>query len=220
MITRPRLLDLFCGAGGAASGYARAGFDVIGVDRDRQPRYPCEFIQADARSYFGRPDLLDRFDAIHASPPCQRFAARGQQRRTHPDLIAETRAALAGPRPYVIENVPAAPLHDPMILCGQMFGLGVYRHRAFEINWRIVQPRHVPHAGHIGDGQHFTVTGHTGGHACKKTGGRKVAGGTVADWRTAMGIPWMTAAELVEAIPPAYTEFIGRQLLALLDPSY
>lgn len=209
-----RLLDLFCGAGGAATGYDRAGFSVTGVDHAPQPRYPFAFVQADALEFVRKHG--HKFDAIHASPPCQRFAARGQQRRTHPDLIAETRAALAGHRPYVIENVPAAPLHDPMILCGQMFELGVYRHRAFEVNWRIVEPRHVPHAGHIGDGQHFTVTGHTGGHACKKTGGRKVAGGTVADWRAAMGISWMTADELVEAIPPAYTEFIGRQLLDVL----
>lgn len=210
---RPRLLDLFCGAGGAGMGYHRAGFDVVGVDITQQPHYPFEFHQADAMTY-----PLDGFDAIHASPPCQAFSRRGRARSGHPNLIPDLRELLmATGLPLAIENVTEAPLVAPVVLCGQMFGLGVFRHRAFESNVMLMAPPHREHEGAIGDGRFFSVTGHSGGHGVKKSGARKVDGGTGAQWRVAMGIDWMTNAELVNAIPPAYTEFIGRQLLAALE---
>lgn len=206
-----RLLDLCCGAGGASVGYARAGFDVVGVDLAAQPRYPFEFHRADALAF-----PLDGFDVIHASPPCQRWAARGRVRSTHPDLVTPLRARLVGRR-YVIENIPAAPLVSPLLLCGRMFGLGVFRHRCFESSELLLGPAHHPHAEHqIGKDGLYTVTGHSGGHGVKKSGSRKVDGGSVAQWRVAMGIDWMIGAELVEAIPPAYTTYIGVQLLRQL----
>ena len=205
---KPRLLDLFAGAGGAAMGYHRAGFDVVGVDHVDQPRYPFRFVEADALWHlrfwrgFG-------FDAIHASPPCQRWSSKTRDPAAHPDLITPIRALLElTGLPYVIENVPKAPLEGPM-LCGSSFGLGVQRHRRFETNWPLLvrpcaheaQPRRYPVYDH---GRHYTsrvvpVYG---------TGGGKAR----SDWAEAMGIDWMTDPELAEAIPPAYTELIGHQL--------
>jgi DNA (cytosine-5)-methyltransferase 1 len=210
-----RLLDLFCGAGGAGMGYHRAGFDVVGVDNAPQPRYPFEFIQADALEYVrahGR-----EFDVIHASPPCQAYsAARAIRGREHPDLVAATRVALLEVnRPFVIENVPGAPLINPLLLCGTMFGLRVIRHRLFEV-WP--EPVWFPP----------TPCCHNG----KATGARNVAGVTkgfatghsyitvvgnsylIADARAAMDIGWMVRRELSQAIPPAYTEWLGRRILA------
>jgi DNA (cytosine-5)-methyltransferase 1 len=213
-----RLLDLFCGAGGAAMGYAQAGFDITGVDIRPQPHYPFVCHHADALTF-----PLDGFDVIHASPPCQAFSPRGRRRHEHPDLIAAIRdRVVATARPFVIENVPTAPLHRPIELCGAAFDLGVFRHRRFESNVPLTAPMHRYHDGTIGDGRFFTVSGHTGGTRCKKSGGprhscgRKIDGGTVDEWRQAMGISWMTARELAEAIPPAYTAYIGRQLLEVL----
>lgn len=205
----PRLLDLFCGAGGASMGYSRAGFEVVGVDLHPQPHYPFEFIQANALEF-----PIEGFDAIHASPPCQFYSAGAKKWRTshlHPDLIPITRLRLVeSGLPYIIENIqPADPwLINAKLLCGQMFDLGVFRHRLFETSWHLTVPLHAPHTGRIGDGKYFTVTGHAGGSS-RRDGWK---GGSTADWRIAMGIDWMVGKELVEAIPPAYTEYIGAQL--------
>lgn len=221
-MTRPRLLDLFCGAGGAGKGYADAGFDVVGVDINPQPRYPFEFHQGDALKY-----LLEHwreFDAFHASPPCQAFTkAQRIQGNDHPDFIGATREALNliwycrrvsaalrhRPASYVIENVPGAPLLGPMELCGAMFGIGTYRHRLFETSFEIHPPAHPQHIAPNAKmgrapkpGEFMHVVGNFSG---------------VAQAREAMGIDWMTRDELSESIPPAYTEFIGRQLLDAIE---
>lgn len=204
--TRPRLLDLFCGAGGAAVGYHRAGFDVFGVDIKPQPNYPFTFRQLDITQVGKIEDRL--WDAIHASPPCQAFSSMSSRwSNDHPDLIADTRALLeATDLPYVIENVPAAPLKNPITLCGSMFGLGVRRHRLFETNFDVEQPQ----CCHADQGPIVGVYGNPGGSS--KRDGIKFGG--VAEWRKAMDIDWMTAKELAQSIPPAYTEHIGRALLA------
>lgn len=207
-MTRPRLLDLFCCAGGAAMGYHRAGFEVFGVDIDPQPRYPFEFVQGDALKL-----LLERhseFDAFHASPPCQAFTnAQKIRGNTHPDFLAATRAAfeLIG-KPWVIENVPGAPMRADALLCGAMFSLRTYRHRLFESNVPLRAPDHPEHevrSTKMGraprPGEFMHVVGNFSG---------------VTHARAAMGIEWMTRDELREAIPPAYTEHIGRQLMAHL----
>ncbi len=224
--SRPRLLDLFCGAGGASMGYNRAGFDVVGVDNRPQPHYPFAFVQADALEYAAQ-DLVgwDGFDAIHASPPCQRYsdlAHRNGNADQHPDLIAPTRALLeATGLPYVIENVEGAPLVDPVTICGTALGLGVAipflgryrlrRHRLFESNLRIQgSPCCCDDERPVID-----VSGGGPTHAPRTDGkGGRTYKGTADEARAAMGIDWMTKAELNEAIPPAYTELIGHQLLA------
>lgn len=221
---KPVLLDLYCGAGGAARGYADAGFDVIGVDIKPQPRYPFPFVQGDALDVLAGWDLLrPRFEAIHASPPCQiRSKGAGQfgTRHRHSDLIAPTRKLLqAAGVPYVIENIEEArgALVNPIMLCGTMFDLGVFRHRAFEM-WPqepllpLRASIHPTHDGRIGDGKYVTVTGKPGGYA-RRDG---IQHGRLADWKRAMDIDWMTARELAQAIPPAYTRFIGEQLLVHL----
>ena len=191
--SRPRLLDLFCGAGGAAMGYHRAGFDVVGVDINPQPRYPFEFHRADAMTY-----PLDGFDAIHASPPCQHYANvtawRGDP-GNHPDLVAPTRTRLeAIGVPWVIENVPEAPVRRDFLLCGSQFGLKVRRHRAFETSPRLFAL--LPPCRHRG----LLAFMHKGERA----------------YADALGCTWMTNREAREAIPPAYTQHIGEQLLAHL----
>lgn len=217
---KPRLLDLFCKAGGAAKGYQRAGFYVAGVDIEPQPHY-CgdEFIQADAMSHIVH---MADFDAVHASPPCQRFsdlAKRNGNAEDWPDLIAGVRDFLRRlGLPYVIENVEGAPLIDPIMLCGTMFpGLRVIRHRLFESNVPLVTPSHrTPHPlvfTHDKRKAHY-------GKLDQDTAFVQVTGGgncTVRNKRRAMGVPWMSGAEANEAIPPAYTEYIGRQLLAHLQ---
>lgn len=201
---RPRLLDLYCCQGGASKGYAAAGFDVVGVDIDPQPRYPFEFFQRDALSAGAA-----GFDAIHASPPCQAHSkAQRIQGRRHPDLIAATRAMLqASGLPYVIENVEGAPLHDPVTLCGAMFGLRTYRHRLFESGGgfnlpHLLHPRHLAPAAKMGrpprDGEFIHAVGNFSGVALVRR-----------DW----GVPWMSRDGIREAIPPAYAEWVGRQLL-------
>lgn len=228
---RPRLLDLFCGAGGAAMGYHRAGFDVVGVDIHTQPRYPFEFHQADALLWpLDQEEWPIRFDAVHASPPCQAHTALRTMptAKKHPNLIPATRRLLKEiGLPYVIENVPGAPLRKPGILCGTMFGLGVAdgylrRHRLFETNW----PLSCPTCAHpnrmaitvtgtgqaVGSRRCVNVWGHPGGQSRRS----RVKLFTSAECREAMGIDWMLHYELVQSIPPAYTEFIGKQLLAVL----
>lgn len=204
---RLRLLDLFCSAGGCSVGYHRAGYDVVGVDINPQPHYPFEFHQGDALEY-----PLDGFDAIHASPPCQAYAQAALSQRNsgkvYPDLIVPVRKRLqrAGV-PYVIENVIDAPLKNAIMLCGSMFGLRVWRHRLFETTvqyWPLLYP-----CNHVGLG--ICVVGHgTPSWIRKKNGGKCVG---IAEMREAMGIDWMNRNELSQAIPPAYTEFIGNVLL-------
>lgn len=217
-----RILDLFCGAGGAGKGYADAGFEVIGVDIDPQPQYPLAFLQADAIKILerlaegrvievdGRGFTIEDFDAIHASPPCQAFTnAQKIMGNTHPDLVAPTRDLLHRiGLPYVIENVPGSPLIDPIELCGAMFGLGTYRHRLFETNWTLTPPTHPPHTKRTTkmgrppvEGEMMHVVGNFSG---------------VAKARIAMGIDWMNRDGLRESIPPAYTRYIGDQLLEQL----
>jgi len=217
-MSKPRLLDLFSGAGGAAVGYARAGFEVVGVDINDQPHYPFEFHKADALEYcreHGR-----EFDAIHASPPCQAYScathmrANSPHRKVHPRLVEPTRAAMLASRaPYIIENVPGAPLRDPLMLCGTMFpALRVYRHRLFELHgFSADPPSDCNHTHRMGKrrGEYHTLDKSPyitcAGHNFQARSGR-----------IAMGIPWMTRDELAQAIPPAYTEYIGRQLIEVL----
>jgi len=216
---RPRLLDLCCGAGGAAMGYHRAGFDVIGVDIKPQPNYPFEFVVCDALAYLGLPHITETFDAIHASPPCQTFTA--YRRKGHgvgdgyADLIAETRQLLwSAGLPWVIENVEGAPLRSPLMLCGSMFDLDVQRHRYFESDWPIDDP--------VWPCRHEIWAPRFPAATNRKPNSRRTV--EVGVWRIpldvqqrAMGIDWMTGEELSQAIPPAYTELIGAQLLAHLE---
>lgn len=233
MTGKPRLLDLFCGAGGAAMGYHRAGFDVVGVDIEPQPHYPFEFHQGDAivlldqlaytlhskPSPEGRwvgtdafPWAHGRIEAIHASPPCQRFAAAGCDRtlgEEWPDLLTPTRARLVDAGlPYVIENIPTAPMPTATLLCGATFGLPIVRHRLFEIHPSIgLVPslcRQSRWGRAVGHGPGFFPYG---------------KGSWEAAWRKhvlPVVWPWMTLTEAGQAIPPAYTEFIGAQMLAAL----
>lgn len=224
---RPLLLDLYCGAGGAAMGYHRAGFDVVGVDKNPQPNYPFSYYQADALEF-----LLDVLRsrassnpwaqpwhvlaAAHASPPCQASCTliKGNQRATadnHVDLIPQTRELLAELGvPTVIENVQGAKVRRDLTLCGEMFGLDVIRHRYFECSFPVDQPPHKAHRGRVRgwrhgqyfDGPYVAVYGDGGGK------------GSVAEWQTAMGIDWTDVRlEIAEAIPPAYTTFVGAQLI-------
>jgi DNA (cytosine-5)-methyltransferase 1 len=212
---KPRLLDLFCGAGGAGMGYHLAGFDVVGVDLEPQPRYPFEFRQADALEF-----SLDGFDAIHASPPCQFHSdlkVMANARTDHVNLIPPIRGRLlqAGV-PYVIENVGGARkhLHSPTMLCGAAFGLGtathdLARHRFFETSFAVMGPP-CAHRSR-------KVIGVYGDHARTDrrhhTRSQYNAEDSLRYGREAMGINWMTWLELAQAIPPAYTEHIGRYLL-------
>jgi DNA (cytosine-5)-methyltransferase 1 len=200
-----KLLDLYCGMGGASMGYHLAGWDVYGVDINPQPNYPFPFFRYDALKV-----KVKGFDLVHASPPCQRWTvARGIWARDHPDLLTPTRERLEGwGGPYIIENVPLAPLIDPVTLCGTMFGLGVFRHRGFETTLPVKAPDHASHDGRIGDGRYFTVAGHTGLRSSRDGHGT----GLAEQWRTAMGISWGTAKELAQAVPPAYTQYIGEQI--------
>lgn len=205
---KPRLLDTFCKAGGAGAGYARAGFEVTGVDIEPQPRYPYAFTQGDAIEYILAHG--HEYDVIHASPPCQAYTKSAKEwrgkRKAYPDLIKATRSALISTgRPYVIENVPGAPLLDPTTLCGLMFGLLTIRHRLFETNFTWEAPEHpathplqVRMGRPVKEGEYIQVVGHFSGASYA---------------RKAMGIEWMTIAELAQAIPPAYTEWIGKQMV-------
>lgn len=217
-----------CGAGGAATGYARAGFQVVGVDIALQRSYPFRFVQGDVvsvlRALYEGERLFDGqayfeladFDAIHASPPCKAFTTArtlGPERLRlfdpHMDLVTPTREWLQTiGLPFVIENVPGAPLRKPTLLCGSMFGLRVRRHRLFESSWHVRQPpcRHERQTDVVG------VYGTGGAWERPKTngGGRKVAGAEAAE---ALGIDWTERQpELAQAIPPAYTEYIGNSL--------
>ncbi|MBM7053174.1 DNA cytosine methyltransferase [Streptomyces durocortorensis] len=209
---RPRLLDLFCCQGGAAKGYADAGFDVTGVDTAPQPRYPFRFVQADAIAY-----VLEHggeFDVIHASPPCQHDSdCQRLQGNTHPDLIAPTRTALmATGRPWVLENVRGAlpKLDRPVMLCGPMFGVETYRHRYFETGGGLTlnQPHHPAHTVPQSKMGRPIPPGHYGQFVGNFSG--------VQHARNVMGVPWMNRDGIRECIPPAYTQCIGTTALALL----
>jgi DNA (cytosine-5)-methyltransferase 1 len=204
-----RLLDLFCCAGGAGAGYARAGFEVVGVDIEPQPRYPFEFMQGDAITYLR--EHGHEFDAVHASPPCQAYSNATEALRNagkvYADLLAPTRDALkASGLPSVIENVKGAPMRPDLRLCGCQVGLKLRRERWFELSWPItvmLPPHH--HTGPV-----TSVVGHgTTSWVREKLGYNP----SHAQNGEAMGIDWMTRNELSEAIPPAYTELIGRHLL-------
>lgn len=226
-MTRPRLLDLFCKAGGAGVGYWRAGFDVIGVDIEPQPNYPFAFWQGDALAVLADLQQGD-FHAVHASPPCQAFTtmsaahrARGIGRAMdHPDLIEPVRWELRRVGlPYIIENVPGAyrRLESPVTLTGGSFGLRVYRPRHFESNFLLLTP---PKASKPKD-----FTGVYGDRPQKRDRTRLNGGGrgtrsvmhvahSTEEAAEALGIDWpVTWRECAESIPPAYTEFLGRQLL-------
>lgn len=211
LASRPTLLDLFCGAGGAGAGYYAVGFDVMGVDLEPQPHYPFPFIQADALDFLAREG--HRFTAIHSSPPCPRYSAATKRwpgrAETHPDLVDPTRRLLRKVgRPYVIENVVGAPLKDPVVLCGSMFGLQVRRHRLFETSFEVDQPE----CRHREAGRVITVAGKPGGKSTRDG----LTFGNTKEWSEAMGIDWMTGRELAKAIPPAYTAYIGEFLLRSL----
>jgi DNA (cytosine-5)-methyltransferase 1 len=208
-----KLLDLFSGAGGAGVGYARVGFTVTGVDLAPQPRYPFTFVQGDALAYLREHGA--EYDVIHASPPCQRYSSmtgRWGRSGSHPDLVDPTRDLLQmSGRPYIIENVPGAPLRDPLMLCGTMFGLTgpdwhLRRHRIFETSVPLFPPASCAHR----PGYAMAVYGHPGGSSRRDPRARF---GSFAEWQAAMRIDWMNAEELAEAIPPAYTEWIGGALL-------
>jgi DNA (cytosine-5)-methyltransferase 1 len=212
---KPLLLDLYCGAGGSAMGYNRAGFDIIGVDINKQPNFPFEFIQEDAITYATKNYL--KFDAIHASPPCQAYTRKnynwGRSRTyhyDHPDLLEPTRSILTEiGLPYVIENLPEAPMNGSLTLCGTMFGLKITKHRIFEANWPL--PLLVP-----------ISCNHTNTYNPWSGSGR-----SAEKLREAQGTPWIPSSggasrkegrtgDLFNAIPPAYTEFIGSYLLSYL----
>lgn len=220
-MTKPRLLDLFCGAGGAAMGYSRAGFGVVGVDIKPQPRYPFEFVQADAMTY-----PLDGFDAIHASPPCQGYSRMRHlpwlKDRVYPLLLAPTRDRLvASGIPWVIENVMDAPLGG-IWLCGTMFGRDLLRHRRFESSVFMLQPGHSPHQVVLASGGASLAKRYAGhgitGAAVKEVSRDSIAGhfANIARARILMDIDWMNRDELAESIPPYFTEHVGRELMNAL----
>jgi DNA (cytosine-5)-methyltransferase 1 len=206
-----KALDLFCGQGGAGMGYHRTGFDVTGVDIEPQPRYPFEFIQADALDYLATA-ALDDFDLIHASPPCQRYSyglnMRPGVRENHADLIEPVRTALDRTGiPYVIENVPGSPLRVDLRLCGCQFGLWrLKRERWFETSWKqdfVKPPCHHPEPV-------VSVFGHSPtSESIKRLGFRP----TTEDWSRAMDIGWMNRKGLAQSIPPAYTQYVGQLFL-------
>lgn len=205
-----RILDLFCCQGGAAMGYHRAGFDVTGVDSAPQPRYPFPFTQ----TAWDDVDLTG-YDAIHASPPCQAYSLAQRIRgREHPSLIGPVRESLrATGLPYVIENVEdaRAELTNPVTLCGATFGLRTYRHRLFETNWDLPEPAHPLHSVNtikmgrpLTEGAWYHAVGNFSG---------------VPYVREDMGVGWMSRDGIRECVPPAYTEYVGRALLAALVSS-
>lgn len=218
-MSRPRLLDLFCCQGGASMGYSLAGFEPTGVDIDPQPHYPFRFARAGFREFFW--NHCHEYQAWHASPPCQAFTnAQKIRGNRHPDFVAETRSLFTeanryrlaygySPVPWVIENVPGAPLDDPVELCGSMFGLRTYRHRLFESNIPLTTPDHPAHIAKTTkmgraprDGEFLHIVGNFSG---------------VDLGRDVMGMPWATRDGLREAIPPAYAEFIGSQIIDQLE---
>lgn len=214
MQQRPRLLDLFCKAGGAGMGYHLAGFEVVGVDIEPQPHYPFTFIQADALTF-----PLEGYDVYHGSPVCKGYSVtRHLQGKDHPLQIAALRQRLqATGKPWVIENVVMTgeyrhEMPGAMVLCGTMFALKVYRHRYFESSHLLLAPAHPHHPRALMEGYVCiygdVIRGRQTGHI-----GNQYPRYATAMGQAAMGIDWMTRAELAQAIPPAYTAHVGRQLL-------
>jgi DNA (cytosine-5)-methyltransferase 1 len=228
---KPRLLDLFCGAGGAGRGYELAGWEVVGVDIAAQPNCPFKFIRADALEVLGEHWITfdGRFDAIHASPPCQHFTAYGRSvkdiKDRYEDLLAPTRELLQQTGlPYVIENVVGAPMNDPLLLCGSMFDMDIQRHRLFETNWPVEPPVWPCRHGIWGPNRYPggrwkarkendpTITPSTPVRNSMEIGRWNI---NLEKQKQAMGVDWkIDVRELSEAIPPAYTQFVGEQLLA------
>lgn len=206
-----KILDMFCCAGGAAKGYNDAGFVVTGIDHRWQKRYPYTFVLADAIEYFKSHHHM--YDAFHASPPCQRYSELTpvDRKESHPDLIAPIRELfLETGKPYIIENVPGArnELINPVMLCGSVFGLNTHRHRYFELGWNGLIM--VPKCKH--DFIPTVVSGTT-----KRLENGKRREHTIAECKKAMGIDWMIRKEIDQAIPPAYTKFLGEHLYQHLE---
>jgi DNA (cytosine-5)-methyltransferase 1 len=220
VMMKPKLLDLFCGAGGASMGYHHAGFEVTGVDKNPQPNYPFRFVQTNALTA----RFLRNYDAIHASPECQGYcwstARHRAKGKTYSDDIPEVRRLLvASGKPYVIENVPTAPLQNPTYLEGPMFGLNVIRRRCFETNWWLPQPMYIKRKKTI-----MQQSKRDPRMFIKKSAYCSVAGNgadgwscRLADWQEAMGIEWMNREEIKNAIPPVYTKYIGKYLLGIVQ---
>jgi len=230
-MNKPRkVLDLFCGGGGIAKGYADAGFEVVGVDLNPQPSFPYQFVQDDAIDYLIKHwDELDHYEFIHASPPCQAYSVSTfptRSRDRHPDLLPIVRELLAATgRPYVIENVPGAPMRRDLVLFGWMFGLPLIRQRWFEISgfW-IMQPQGQRPKGSAHAGDFVTVAGKGHSYNCKQGhNGPKAAqerrikcwkGSVLETWRHAMATPWMqTRKEIANSIPPPYAKYIGDAIM-------
>jgi DNA (cytosine-5)-methyltransferase 1 len=212
-----KLLDLYCKAGGASQGYQEAGFEVTGVDIKKQKRYPFEFIQANALEVLADKNYLSNFDVISASPPCQthsitKHLRNAQGKNTQKiDLIPQTRTGLQEwGGVYIIENVPGAPLINPVTLCGSSFNLKVRRHRNFESNISLKGSlcKHKEQGKPIGIYGSMKDEIPNGGHTAK----------TIEEARIAMGIHWMLWSELVEAIPPIYTKNLGEQIIQQYKP--
>jgi len=206
-----KCLDLYCCAGGAGEGYKLAGFDVTGVDIKHQPKNPHKFVMSDAIEYLLK--YGHKFDFIHASPPCQAYTKAAKQwrkeGRVYADLISDTRSALIKiGKPWVIENVPGAPLIDPVLLNGSYFGIKIHRPRYFEASFRLPQPEIPPSkpvkmGRPVKEGDILQPVGHFSG---------------VKYAQKEMGLPWMGQKELAQAIPPVYTKWIANQwLLTALD---
>jgi DNA (cytosine-5)-methyltransferase 1 len=219
-----RILDLYCGAGGAAKGYHDYGFEVVGVDLHEQPRFPYEFVQDDALNALDTLILggkvggyfLDDFDAIHASPPCQAWSVMSNCRpglaETYPRLIVPTRCLLQQTgKLYVIENVPRAPLVNPVVLCGTSFGLRVRRHRLFETNFRVYEPP-CDHFGRV-------LNPHNS--EARKRMREEFGYGESLEriWKREVGVEWMNDAEARESIPPVYTSYIAGHVRGALFAS-
>lgn len=207
MAYRLKLLDLYCCGGGAGHGYELAGFDVTGIDINPQPKHRGHFIQSDAIEFLYAHH--HEYDAIHASPPCQAWSKSSMQFRKmgkkYVDLIQKTREALINTgKPYVIENVPEAPLINPITLCGSMFGMRTYRHRVFESNIDLTAPPHPPHSSpnakmgrRPNENQFIQYVGHFSG---------------VKEVQKMTGLHWLGQYELAQSIPPQYTKYIGEIL--------
>ena len=210
-----KLLDLYCGVGGASAGYAEAGFQVHGVDLKHGKRYPYIYLRANVLDVLQDDNFIQQFDVIHASPPCQTHSItqhlRNAQGKTTSkvDLIPQTRAALiASGKPYIIENVPGSPLINPVQLCGSSFNLKVRRHRLFESN----MPIKGTGCNHRAQGRPIGVYGSLNDQI--PNGGRTAV--NITEARQAMGIDWAIWTELVEAIPPVYTDYLGALIVSWL----
>lgn len=204
-----KVLDLFCGAGGASMGLQRAGFEVVGVDINFQPNYPFEFYKDDALDFD-----LDGYDAYWASPPCQGYTWATKRHRDNGKeyeyLIEPIRDRfLKTNKPYVIENVPGSPIRHNLMLEGHMFGLGVIRRRYFETNFRVSQPKWRRRCGTVKEGDYVTVAGYGSDGS-----------GDFDLWKEAMQIDWMTREELKQAVPPAYSQYIGEILYCQIRENY